>query len=562
MRPCMLHALQTRACLLALAVALLTLLSCNAVFGATTLHVDAKNQSAGKGSPESPFQSLQAAIDAAGDGDTIKVAAGKYAPITIKQKAVLLYGGYPGGSDYASGKSGDFTTRDRDKHETRIAGTGNENVITLDECGASRIDGFYISGGKRGISSDGWPFDKQHPVINDNVIEDNKGPADSEGGAMWCKTKVTLTRNTIRRNEAGKGAALACFSTEVNVEGNLITDNIGLGDHGGGLYVGANVVNVTHNLFSGNVTGYKGTYGVGGALIILGNGTVARLAGNIYTANSAPKRGAAIFIDDEAVATIENEIIYGNPCGNAGGTAIAIDGLDENKRSKATIKNVTVFGHDCPGEGNGVQVENAEVEVSSSIFWGNSDDFGTLGNAQLTVHHTISKETIAGEGNSNDDPLLADAKAGDFHLRSSVGRFKAGSWVKDKEHSPAIDAGDPAGAHDSEPSPNGGRVDAGAFGNTTEASKSKKAGGSDAPSKTANPAPGPSGMASASGSGTVPVPSAVPSSPPPSSQPGQQGCQGCAASGRAPSGWLALVALGALLIRMRRRLARSDQRAR
>jgi hypothetical protein len=42
----------------------------------------------------------------------------------------------------------------------------------------------------------------------------------------------------------------------------------------------------------------------------------------------------------------------------------------------------------------------------------------------------------------------------------------------DANHSPAIDAADPAAAYANEPSPNGSRANMGVYGNTAEASKS------------------------------------------------------------------------------------------
>lgn len=59
----------------------------------------------------------------------------------------------------------------------------------------------------------------------------------------------------------------------------------------------------------------------------------------------------------------------------------------------------------------------------------------------------------------------------DAHLKSIEGRFTAGGWVNDAVQSPAIDAADAATAYDLEPTPNGERANSGAYGNTTEASK-------------------------------------------------------------------------------------------
>jgi hypothetical protein len=76
------------------------------------------------------------------------------------------------------------------------------------------------------------------------------------------------------------------------------------------------------------------------------------------------------------------------------------------------------------------------------------------------------------------DPSFAGAAAGDLHLRSSGGRWvpsgpTQGVWNADADAltSPCIDAGAPSAGVDAEPSPNGARVNLGAFGGTAEASK-------------------------------------------------------------------------------------------
>ena len=78
------------------------------------------------------------------------------------------------------------------------------------------------------------------------------------------------------------------------------------------------------------------------------------------------------------------------------------------------------------------------------------------------------------------NPLFADGRGGDFHLKSTAGRYEAasGKWVTtDKDSSPALDAGDAAVPVGSEPSPNGGRVNLGRYGGTDEASKTPSGGG-------------------------------------------------------------------------------------
>lgn len=514
----------------------IVLASCREVRGATTWHVDARNAGAQDGTTRKPRRSLQEAIDKAHDGDTIKVATGVYGPIKVSDKALTLLGGFAGATKeaYEKGSAGDFTVADRDANVTRIAGTGTGVVVVLEVAGHSRIESFYISGGAQGLTSDGWPFDKQEPVIHHNVIEDNKSDVSVEGGAIWCKTNIVITNNIIRKNQAGRGAGITCWASKVHIEDNVIEENVGVGDHGGGLYVASPDLVIARNLFRKNETGKGTRNGVGGAMVVLNKGTNARITENIITQNKAPGRASGIFVDDEAHATIAHNLIYANECGYRGGAAITVDGLDEEKLSKAEIIHNTVADHPCPGEGNSVQVQNADVTVSDNIFWNNGDDFFTFEKATLKVSHSIAKETSYGEHNLAVDPLFADPKNGDYHLRSKVGRYDQGEWVVDDVDSPAIDAGNPALAADGEPAPNGSRVNLGAYGNTSQASKSAKSGAqtASAPASSGGIGPGLLGAAAAP--------------PPTGGSPGARGCGGCSLGER--PGRLIGLSLGALAL--------------
>lgn len=72
------------------------------------------------------------------------------------------------------------------------------------------------------------------------------------------------------------------------------------------------------------------------------------------------------------------------------------------------------------------------------------------------------------------DPLFADPAQADFALQSAGGRYDAaaGTWVADTATSPAVDAGSMDTDGSREPSPNGGRTNLGALGNTARASRS------------------------------------------------------------------------------------------
>ena len=64
------------------------------------------------------------------------------------------------------------------------------------------------------------------------------------------------------------------------------------------------------------------------------------------------------------------------------------------------------------------------------------------------------------------NPLFADSKNHDYHLKSVAGRWNGNKWVKDKVNSPCIDAGYTSSDYSNEPENNGKRINIGRYGNT------------------------------------------------------------------------------------------------
>ena len=142
------------------------------------------------------------------------------------------------------------------------------------------------------------------------------------------------------------------------------------------------------------------------------------------------------------------------------------------------------------GNGQALDISSSRLSISNSVISGNTQVFGnqiatgdynvlwengSLG-ASLATLADLQGTGMGWEHSFAADPLFADAEGGDFHPKSVTGRWNpaTGKWVKtDKVHSPLIDAGDPASAVGAEPTPNGGRLNIGAYGGTAQASKSR-----------------------------------------------------------------------------------------
>jgi len=117
------------------------------------------------------------------------------------------------------------------------------------------------------------------------------------------------------------------------------------------------------------------------------------------------------------------------------------------------------------------QITSAYVDRA---FEGKIDEVG-IWDRPLSAEEIEDMYRIGLAGHQYPDPLFADANAGDYHLLSERGRYWPAEdvWVLDEVSSPCIDGGDPNVEPSGEPTPNGGRINMGAYGNTAYASMSE-----------------------------------------------------------------------------------------
>ncbi len=137
-----------------------------------------------------------------------------------------------------------------------------------------------------------------------------------------------------------------------------------------------------------------------------------------------------------------------------------------------------------------IVAQTDSLSVSNSILGGGTALFGqqvVRGNYNLVWQTGVglTYSTFAALQNASfgwdqslyADPQFANAAAGDYHLKSLMGRYDPGTELfvtNDLVHSPAIDLGDPLlTTYTNEPSPNGTRLNVGMHGRSAQASKSR-----------------------------------------------------------------------------------------
>ncbi len=361
-----------------------------------------------------------------------------------------------------------------------------ENNILLDNYNGIEVQGArsiargnQVSGGISGIYVGNGSAQADWVEVSGNIVH-----GQSVVG-IQTYSSARIIGNTVYgiHHVEVEGAAVGAIVANGLIIGNVVYDNTwGIRS---GNYTG---LTVRGNLVYGNVIGIRTTSGLIEQNVVRDNVTGIRAYGyystqvlnNVISGNASVGlllQGATSSYDAFQIA---NNTIY-QPAG---------DGI----RMEALANHVTLVNNIVQVAGGyGLYVSNdSQLAFASDynlIFATGTGKAGYYGGDRLT----LAQWRAASLQDANSlavNPLFVNASAGDFHLQSLTGSFHNGSlaamldvstglpaaasgdWTLDAQQSPAIDRGDASKAYSNEPSPNGGFVNIGAYGNTAQASKS------------------------------------------------------------------------------------------
>ena len=413
----------------------------------------------------SEYGTIQTAINDCNDGDTVLVASGTYTgegnrDIDFNGKAITL------------------------KSEN-----GEETCII--DCQASEQDlhrGFYF----------------HNREGNDSVLDGftiTNGCAYG-GGAIYCRSysSPTIKNCTLRQNVAATtlhnvrmptitdGGAIACYDSNSIIVNCTFLNNFASGA-GGAAYFGGSYPRTRSNvvfqncIFSQNEALGGGAVGFDYSDVTFRNCVIS---GNIAQSDSYPNSnygGGGIFCFSGSVSIFNSTIIGNRTTSSKGGGGIYVTSGKILINSSLMLNDMAVQGREIglliPSSVlldvcySNIQGGIEELQPDSSLGWGvgNIDVDPSFAYPGYWVH--ADDPNIIVEQYDPNNPNIVWLE-GDYHLRSQAGRWDPNSqtWVQDDVTSPCIDTGDPNSPIMHEPFPNGGYVNMGAYGGTSEASKS------------------------------------------------------------------------------------------
>lgn len=248
------------------------------------------------------YATIQAAVDAAVDGDCIEVAPGLY----VESLAFL------GKDIHVRSVSGPAVTT--------IRGSGSSVVeFVSGETNEAILEGFSITGGEASVGA-GIFVTQSNPTIRGNWIFGNPpiGSSTQGGGGIgvFDADAVMIEHNLIVDNLATFGGGIYANSSTLVLRQNIIARNMGR-ESGGGLFVTTGQMTVDDCLVVQNDV-EDAPFGGGGVFVENASISIhgSTIADNTVNGGFIP----GVYVEFNSVADVQNCVLWGNRSEVPGGS--------------------------------------------------------------------------------------------------------------------------------------------------------------------------------------------------------------------------------------------------
>jgi parallel beta-helix repeat protein len=402
------------------------------------------------------FNNIQAAIDAASDGDEIEVSPGTYnEAINFKGKAIRLYSS--GGPEVtiidANGIAGAYHVVQcvSDKSPVlegfTITGGNANGLIYPDDCGGGiynrsnlTVTNCIFKANAAAYGGGGMYNGYCDPKITNCIFIDNF--TTGFGGGMWNEydsydNNPSVTDCNFTTNTANQGGGIYNYASDPSVNNCTFSDNTA--NDGGGMYNYNSKPMVTNCTFIGNEAEDGGCMFNDNS-----NSTVT----NCSFSNNKASNGSGMLNENYSEPTVTNCKFNENEASNGGGMlnqnysrpivthctfrdniASNSGGGMYNHDSDPRVRNCTLTNNTA-FIGGGIFNRRSHPTLTNCILWGDTPDeiFDIETSSSLDYCDIEGGWSGAGSNNIDADPGFVNAAGSDLRLSSSM--------------SPCVDAGD------------------------------------------------------------------------------------------------------------------------